>query len=209
MDKQNDEAREVLICDAELLPPHQRRHALHALLGDSPSQRIVLELTVRLAEAGIEPIPIFKRAALAALKTSLATDNLPSLKRRGGQRKGPDGAQFQLAVDYWEEVFIHGKRGAGKRAALKRMRTDGIAEIEIESEEKKYAKYVSEAVARCGDIAKAKALLRLALGDKSGQNMTWWRKFEKFSEQLQHEVVDAIGRLPKDEVFTYESTFHT
>jgi hypothetical protein len=29
-------------------------------------------------------------------------------------------------------------------------------------------------------------------------NMTWWREFEKFSEQLRREVLDAIGHLPEE-----------
>lgn len=168
--------------DATLLPPNQQRIAVHALLGDGPSQRAVLDLTVALAEVGITPVEIFQRAALVALKASLENGRLPAPKHRGGKRQGKDAGRFKAAVSYWREYFLRGKRGANKRATLER-RYDN-------------AKYVSDAVTHYGPLAKLAALQELALGDESGPNLLWVREWQAAKDELESITRTHLEYMP-------------
>ncbi len=168
--------------DFDLLPPNQRELAVYALLGNLPCQRAVLERAVRLAEAGIEPIDVFKRAVMVSLKNALDKGRLPASRSRGGTSKGADGVAFKAAVAYWKEFHLNGKSGANKRATI---------DCEFNN-----PKYVSVAVKNFGEIAEVAALRELAHGDESGPDLKWTPKLEALQRAREARLIEFLGFVP-------------
>lgn len=171
----------------ELLPPNQNIKAVNALLGDSPSQREVLEMAVHLAEAGIEPIEIFKQAALTALKTALENGKLPA--PRDAKKKGSDGEEFKLAVMWWKaELTGHPKPGSAVAYAID------------PGGKKNLLPAISRATKRHSLLAKERALFALAWNSESGPNTKWILEWDKYRDELQGWWRQHVDALPPEVV---------
>ncbi len=162
--------------DRDLTLPYQRKIGLNALLGDIPSQRKVLEMAVRLSDAGVDPMPEFKSAVLYALRMALERDQLPPKNKRGGQRLGNESRNFRIAMSYWKDVFLNGEAGANKRT---------MAEWRCSS-----AAMVSKQVKFYGDMAKVAALRDLAFGDSS-LNPHWFNQWQDMVYEIEHRALQA------------------
>lgn len=183
--------------DTQLLPPNQYRLAINARLGDPPSQRAVLELTVRLAEAGIEPIEEFKEAALHCLRAALS-EGLP--RCRDARRKGADGNEFQLAVAYSKAMLTGKKKPAS------------VVSLDATGDERKLLTAIYRARRRHGDLskkpdlAKERALYELAMGDESGPNLKWVKEWGLYRAQLQNYWKTIENDLPPESVKLLKSS---
>lgn len=171
---------------ADLLPPNQERIACHALLGDPSSQRDVLEMVVRLADAGIEPIELFRRAALHSLREALKADKLPP--RPDARKRGADGDEFVMAVVWWK-LSLTGKRYPTKVAAQELATT---------------APAINRARKRHGDLsgrpdmAKERALFDLAWNGPDGPDSPWFKEWEDYREELRKPLDEILKTLPPD-----------
>lgn len=171
----------------DLLPPNQECLACHALLGDPPSQRAVLELAVRLADAGREPIELFKRATLHSLREALKVDKLPP--RPDARKRGADGDEFVMAVVWWK-LRLTGKRYPTKVAAQELATT---------------APAINRARRRHGDLsdrpdlAKGRALFDLAWNGQDGPDFHWLKELEDYREELQKPLGEILKTLPPDQ----------
>lgn len=183
--------------DTQLLPPNQYRLAIGARLGDPPSQRAVLELTVRLAEAGIEPVKEFKEAALHSLRAALSEGRLP--RRRDARRKGTGGNEFQLAVAYSKAKLTGKKKPAS------------VVSLDATGDERRLLPAITRARKRHGDLskkpdlAKERALYELAMGDESGPDLKWVKEWGLYRAQLQNYWKTIGNDLPPESVALLKS----
>lgn len=178
--------------DIDLLPPNQRRQAYNALTGDEPSQRAVLELTVRLAEQGIEPIEIFKRAALAAQKMALLRGKLP--RHQDAKRKGSSGREFGIAVAWWI-AKLRGDRSPAKSVDAEFYSSGPKPHYAAINRARKRHGDLSD-LSKRPDLAKERALYALAWPDNADSpNVRWAREWD-----LYRSVLETSWRSIQDEL---------
>jgi hypothetical protein len=170
----------------DLLPPNQERTACHALLGDPPSQRTVLEMAVKLADAGVESIGIFKEAALHSLREALKANMLPP--RPDARKKGADGDQFVMAAAWWK-AKLTGKRYPTKATALQ-LATSAPA---INRARKRHGDLSGRP-----DMAKERALFDLAWNGRGGPDIRWIKEWERCREELRKPLGEILKTLPPE-----------
>lgn len=171
--------------ESALLPPNQASAAIGALLGDTASQRKVLEMAVALSDAGIEPIEIFKVAAMESLRTALKRNKLQS--RRKATKKGSEGKEFKIAVEWWKAKLSNHPKPAT------------TVEHQIDPSGKKNLKpAIARAVRRHGKLAKERALFYLAMGDEHGPNVFYWTEWQRYRDELSVPLHKAIKDMPKE-----------
>jgi hypothetical protein len=168
---------------ADLFPSNQHSIAVNALIGDEHYQRRVLELAVRLADAEVDPIEIFKRAALYSLRVALERNKLPSPPDK--RKKGSSGDEFLLAIAYEKAVLM------GRKSPAKFVMADfSVTYPAINRARKRHGDLSGGA-----NLAKERALFELAMGDSSGPDLAWWPKWEEYRQWL-YTVLDAeVERL--------------
>lgn len=167
---------------SDLLPPHQIAIAGNALLGDPASQRAVLELVVVLTDAGIEPVDVFKKAALESLRVALANNKLQS--RRNAKIKGGEGKEFSIAVLWWKE-----KLGGHPKVSTS-------VEQQLDPTGNKNLKpAINRAVKLHGKLAKERALFELVWGGPDGPNLNWVGAWESYRIELMKPAQEAIDKL--------------
>lgn len=167
--------------EADLLPPQQEIEAAHALLGDPPSQRKVLEMAVRLSDAGIEPIEIFKRATLEALRAALASDKLPP--RRDAKLKGSSGNEFQAAKQWW----THKLTGHPKPSTV------------VANELNMTYQAINRALKRHRMLAKERALFDLAWNGPDGPDFAMMKAWEDYRDELRKPLTDEIRNVSPEQ----------
>lgn len=170
----------------DLLPPNQNAAAINALLGDSASQRKVLEMAVALSDAGIEPIKIFKMAAMESLRTALKKNKLPP--RRNARKNGAAGGEFQTAIEWWKaKLTNHPKPATSVEQQLDPSGTKNLKPA------------ISRAVKRHGKLAKERALFELAMFGKEGYpDLYWINEWQQYRNELSKPMIEAIKKMPKE-----------
>lgn len=171
---------------SDLFPEDQATAAIGALLGDSASQREVLEMAIALSDAGIEPVEIFKVAAMKSLRTALKKNKLPS--RRNATKKGAEGKEFQRAVEWWKKKLI----GHSKPATA--------VEQDLDPDNTKNLKpAISRAKKRHGKLAEERALFELAMfGNKGYPDPHWMNEWQQCRIKLSKPLLEAIKKMPKE-----------
>lgn len=182
--KAHSEGREMT--ESDLLPPNQAAAAIGALLGDSASQREVLEMAVALSDAAIEPIEIFKVAAMESLRTTLKKNKLQS--RRKATKKGAAGNEFQTAVKWWEaELTGHPKPTTSVEQQLDPNNTKNLKPG------------ISRAKKRHGKLAKERALFYLAMfGEEGYPSPCWMNEWQQHRIELSKLLREEIKKMPKE-----------
>lgn len=119
------------IADLQSTPEFQEYIAASALQGDKRAYRRILWIACMLADAGVEPIEIFKVAALQALRHVVEHGTFP--KEDNKHHAGDEGKGLALAVAWWEHkeldpgcqkistlvAFEHGAKDSNVSRALK------------------------------------------------------------------------------------------
>ena len=149
----------------------QQDIAVNALLGDPAAQRAALEAAVKMADAGIEPTEIFKKAALHSLRAALDNDKLPAA--RDSKKKGADGKEFNIAVRWWR----HKLTGEKKPTTLTAHEL-GVKPSAINRARRRHGDLSGRA-----DLAKERALAELAWNE-SGFNLEWVKPWEDYRREL-------------------------
>lgn len=172
--------------ESDLLPPSQATAAINALLEDSASQRKVLEMAVALSDAGIEPIEIFKVAAMESLRTALKKNTLQS--QRKATKKGSAGREFQIAVEWWKERLT----GHPKPATLVERLLDSNGTQNLKPA-------ISRAKKRHGKLARERALFYLAIfGNEGYPDPHWMNEWQRYRIELSKPLREAIKKMPKE-----------
>lgn len=172
--------------ESDLLPPNQAALAIGALLGDSVAQREVLELAIVLSDAGIEPIDIFKVAAMESLRIMLNRNKLQS--RRKATKKGAAGKEFNIAVEWWKaKLSGHPKPTTSVEHQLDPDNTKNLKPS------------ISRAVKRHQRPARERALFYLAMFGKEGYPDPYWmNEWQRYRNELSKPLHEAIKRMPKE-----------
>ena len=165
----------------DLLTSNQIVLARNALVGDSAAQRAVLEMAVALADAGIQPIDVFKEAALESLRIALKNDKLQS--RENANKKGSKGKEFTMAIEYWKAKLTgHPKPSSSVENMLD------------PSGKKNLKPAIDRAVNRHGLLAKERALFHLSWG-QDGPDFMWLAIWEAYRLELQKPMEKAIDKV--------------
>ena len=167
---------------ADMLAGNQEALAVNALIGDPRSQRAVLEMAVLLAEAGIEPVEIFKRAAMVALKAALVANKLPP--RPDARKAASDGEEFETARACWVEK-LRGHPKAKTMVAVARNKT---------------FQAINRALKRHSLLAKERALFDLAWKGEGGPDWDWMIQWERYNTEIRGWWREHQEELPPDVV---------
>jgi hypothetical protein len=181
--------------ESDLLPPDQAAAAIGALLGDSASQREVLEMAVALSDAGIEPIEIFKMAAMESLRTTLKKNKLQSSRK--ATIKGSAGKEFKTAVEWWKAKLTGHSSPA--ISVWHQLYPDSFAPGTRELPKKNKLSAISRAVKRQGKRAKERALFYLAFFGKEGYpDPHWMNEWQQHRIELSKPLRETIKKMPKE-----------
>ena len=144
-------------------------------------------MAIALSDAGIEPIDIFKVAAMESLRTALKKNRLQPRKK--ATKKGSAGKEFTTAVEWWKEKLS----GHPKPA------TSVEHQLDPDNKKKTLKPAISRAVRRHGKLAKERALFYLAFFSKDGYpNLYWMNEWERYRVELSKPLREAIKKMPKE-----------
>ena len=145
-------------------------------------------MAIALSDAGIEPIDIFKMAAMESLRTALKKNRLQS--REKATKKGSAGKEFTTAVEWWKEKLS----GHPKPA------TSVEHQLDPDNKKKTLKPAISRAVRRHRELAKERALFYLAFSSSEDgcPNFDWVKEWERYRVELFKPLCEVIKKKPKE-----------